>query len=132
MHNWAPFNLVELKVYVDKEIFFYFSFVFAICLSKMNTRDVTHDLFTDKVLSRWNKFNSRDPFTYYDWTLTPLHICNYKLGAYFQTPRRARSFSALSAVYVKGSRELKLFQRESTFSANRLCKTWHVFKTKLN
>ena len=30
------------------------------------TRYITSDLFTEKVLSRWDIFNSRDPFTYYD------------------------------------------------------------------
>ena len=44
------------------EVCFYFSFVFAICSSKMKTRHVTRNLFTEKVLSRWDNFNSRDNF----------------------------------------------------------------------
>ena len=41
-------------------ICFYFSFVFAICSSKVRTRLVMRDLFTEKVLSRWDNFNLRD------------------------------------------------------------------------
>jgi len=43
---------------------------------------------------RWDKFNSHDPFTYYDWTLPPLHLCNSKLVPWFFTPRRAQPLSA--------------------------------------
>ena len=38
------------------KICFYFSFVFAICSSKMKTRHVTRDRFTEKVLSRSDNF----------------------------------------------------------------------------
>ena len=44
------------------KICFYFSFVFAICSSKMKTRHVTCGLFTEKVLRCWDNFNSHDPF----------------------------------------------------------------------
>jgi len=46
------------------KVCFYFCLVFAICLSKMKTRYVTRNLFTEKVLSRWDNFNSCDPLTY--------------------------------------------------------------------
>ena len=36
-------------------------------------------------------------------------------------------FLPLPVVYVKGSRELKLSQRESTFSVNRSRITWRIF-----
>ena len=49
------------------KICFYFSFVFAICLSKKKTRHITRDRFIEKKLLRQTIFNSRDPFTYYDW-----------------------------------------------------------------
>ena len=38
------------------KICFYFSRVFAIFLSKMKTRHVKRDRFTEKVLSRWDNF----------------------------------------------------------------------------
>ena len=44
------------------KICFYFSFVLAICSSKMRTCHVIRDLFTEKVLSCWYNFNSRDLF----------------------------------------------------------------------
>ena len=62
-----PFIWYIQKCMLIWEICFYFSFVYAICLSKMKTRHVTHDLFTEKVLSCLDSFNLRDPFTYYDW-----------------------------------------------------------------
>ena len=62
MHNWAPFYLVDSKVYVDMNTYFYFSFVFAICSSKIETRHVTSDLFMEKVLSCSDSFNSCDLF----------------------------------------------------------------------
>ena len=44
--------------------YLYFSFVFAICSSKMKTHHITRDLFMEKVLSHWDNFNSSDPFKY--------------------------------------------------------------------
>ena len=62
MHNWAPFYLVESKVYVDMDSLFLFLFCLAICLSKKRMHHVTHYLFTEKVLSLWHNFNSRNLF----------------------------------------------------------------------
>jgi len=45
---------VYSKVYADMEN--YLIFVFAICSSKMKTRLVTRDRFTEKLLSRWDNF----------------------------------------------------------------------------
>jgi len=101
---------------------FYFSFVLAICSSKMRTCHVIRDLFTEKVLSCWYNFNSRDLFN----TMTELSLlCIIVIRNLF------RIFVLLDAlnllvVYVKGSRELKLSQRESTFSVNRSRVTWRV------
>ena len=46
----------------------------------------------------------------------------FVICAYFQTPICAQSLSALQVVYVKGSRELKLSQRESTFSVRKVAR----------
>ena len=43
------------------------------------------------------------------------------------TPRHAQPLSALPVVYVKGSRNLKLSQRESTFYVSRPRVTWRIF-----
>ena len=43
-------------------ICFHFSFVFAICSTKMKTRHVTRDLFMENVVSRRDNFNSRHLF----------------------------------------------------------------------
>ena len=48
-----------------------------------------------------------------------LHCNNLKLAPYLYTTRRAALLFALPVVNVKGSRELKMYQRESTFSVNR-------------
>ena len=176
------------------KICFYFSFVYAICSSKMKTRHVTRDQFTEKVLSRWDNFNSRNPFkytigrgrkwlcasrsmklrskfritkmqtskssvivcekvarfwtvratyidlytTYYDWTLAScIFVVQYLLRNFILLDA-LNHFLPLPVVYVKGSRELKLSQCESTFSVNRSRVTWRVFifdeqiaKTKL-
>ena len=60
MHNWAPRRLVY-SILIWK-IWFYFSFVFAICSSKKKTCHVTRDLIMEKVLSCWDNFNTRDHF----------------------------------------------------------------------
>ena len=43
----------------------------------MKTRHVTRDLFTEKVLSRWDNFNSRDLFH----TMTELYGSNRRFGS---------------------------------------------------
>jgi len=74
----------------------YFSFVFVICSSKTRTRHVGRDLFTEKVLSRRDNFNSRlaRSFSYDDSTLATLHLCNFKLAPYFYTLRLGQPLSA--------------------------------------
>ena len=64
MHNWPPFIWYIQKCMLIWKIYFYFSFVFAICSSKINTCHITRNRFTEKVLSRWDNFNSCNPFTY--------------------------------------------------------------------
>ena len=65
MHNWAPFIWYVQKCMLIWKICFYFSFVFAICSSKMKTRHVTRATYSRKRCSRAGTiFNSRDPFTY--------------------------------------------------------------------
>ena len=56
MHNWAPFIWYTQKCMLIWKNCFYFSFDFAICSSEKNTRHVTRDRFTEKVLSRWDNF----------------------------------------------------------------------------
>ena len=60
------------------------------------------------------------------------------LARIFKLINTLNHFLHLLVVYVKGSRELKLSQRESTFSVNRSRVTWGIFifdeqiaKTKL-
>ena len=116
MHNWAPFYLVYSKVYVDMENFLLFWFC------------PTRDLSTEEVLSRWDNFNSRDLFP----TMTELPLlCIFviwNLLRIFILLDALNHFLPLPVVYVvKGLRELKLSQRESTFSINRSCVIWRIF-----
>ena len=66
-----PFIWFIQKCMLIWKVCLYSSSVFAICSSKMKTRHVTRDQFTEKVLSGLDNFNSRNPFTYYDWTIAP-------------------------------------------------------------
>ena len=91
------------------KISFYFIFVFAICSSKMKTHHVTRDLFTEKVLSRLDNFNSRDPFTYYDWTLAP---CGFLRSSVFLSDTLNYFLSISSHSMWKDRASWKLSQRE--------------------
>ena len=59
MHNWAPIVWYIQKCMLIWKICFYFSFVFAICSSKIKTRHVTRDRFTQKKLLRRTIFNDK-------------------------------------------------------------------------
>jgi len=80
----------------------------------MKTRYYTRDLFTEKVLSRWNNFNSRNPFTYYELSLHCIYVIR-KLFRKFLLLHALNHFLPLPVMYVKGSHELKLSQREHLF-----------------
>ena len=60
-------GMVYSRVYVVTEIFFCFSFVFAVCSSKMKTRHVTHYRFTEKVLSCMDNFQHALALDPYRW-----------------------------------------------------------------
>ena len=76
---------IELPIvwYIQKcmliwKICFYFSFVHAICSSKKRRAMLRATDSLKRSSRAWTIFNSRDPFTYYDWTFAPLHLCNSK------------------------------------------------------
>jgi len=55
-----------------------------------------------------------------------LHCCNSKLAPYLYSPRHAPLLSVLPVVNAKGSWELKMSWRESSFSVTRSRLTWRV------
>ena len=60
MHIEPPSIWINQKCMLIWKICCYFSFVSAICSSKVRTHHVTRDLFTEMVLSHQDNFNSRD------------------------------------------------------------------------
>ena len=62
-----PFIWYIQKCMLIWKICFYFSFVVCDVVIKKTTRHVKRPPFTEKRLLRRTIFNSRAPFTYYDW-----------------------------------------------------------------
>ena len=132
MHNWTPFCLVKSKVVVDMGNLFLFQF----CL-----RDLLVKIEDAPCHARPNHGKGALALGQIQLKRTFQILCVFVIRNLLRTFTildALNHFLPLPVVYVNGSLELKLSQRESTFFVNRSCVTWRVFifdeqitKTKL-
>jgi len=126
---------------IFKSVCWYGKFVFILVLSLRSVRQkwrraVLRVSDSRKRCSRAGTiFNSRDPFTYYDWTLAP---CGFLRLSVFLSDALNYFLPIPSHSIWKDRASWKLSKRESTFFLNRSHVTWRVFifdeqiaKTKL-
>ena len=133
------FSLAYSKVYVDMDSLFLFQLCLRDLFGKNEDAPCCTQPFHVKGALALGQFQSERSFHIQDRTGRKWWSAfrSLKIGSKFRITKILRSES--SVIVWKRSRELKLSQRESTFSVNRSRVTWRVFifdeqiaKIKLN